>query len=119
MSHDGYRRGLNQTRQEMEELEECCLPHKLRIFVLWTQVNDCCAPVRRNWREGSRRGGGGGSSRGGGGVVLVVGVVGGGPGQHAGTQFTHPNHPSSPSSSPHLTRESAPATHNNPIPQDL
>ena len=45
-----------------------CLSHKLRIFVLRTQVNDCCAPVRRNWREGSRRGGGGGSSsRGGGG----------------------------------------------------
>ena len=44
-----------------------CLSHKLRIFVLRTQVNDCCAPVRRNWREGSWRGGGGGSSRGGGG----------------------------------------------------
>ena len=78
---------------------EFFLPHKLRIFVLRTQVNDCCAPVRRNWREGSRRGGGGGSSRGGGGVVLVVGVVDGGGGRPRRARWNTVHSPQSPQQS--------------------
>ena len=60
---------------------------ELRRFVLRTQVNDCCAPYAG---IGGKEG------------------VGGGPGEQASPQFTHPNHPSQPPLLP-LTR--ALATH--------